>query len=157
MTEEAKKIMAARVTQANRSELIVCLYDLIEISMKEAEELLAQGDRDGFKRELYRAQRSLRELTATLDMQYEISKQLMPLYLYANRLMIDALRTYKSDQFGDIRKVLGPLGDAFRGVAKEDSSPALMEHTQQIYAGLTYGRGTLNETMMSGNSRGYQA
>jgi len=157
MDEELKKALAARVAQANPSELVVILYDMIDISMEEAETLLESGNRDGFKRELSRAQKSLRELTVTLDMQYDISKQLMPLYLYANRCMIDSLRTFNTVLFADIRAVLKPLGDAFRTIAEQDFSPPVMQHTQQVYAGLTYGPGALNETLVSGASRGYKA
>lgn len=157
MKEETAKVFTTRITQANKSELVVIMYDIMLASMEEAEDFLLQGDKTGFQRELSRAQRTLRELTATLDMQYEISRQLMPLYLYANRRMIDALRRKDAGPLADVRLVLGPLGKAFSEVAKQDHSPALMEHTQQLYAGLTYGKGTLNETIVSGTSRGYRA
>lgn len=157
MKEETKKVFAARISQANRSELVVIMYDIIFASMEEAEEYLGEDDAESFGRELSRAQKTLRELIATLDMQYDISKQLMPLYLYANRRMIDAMRTKRAEPLADVRLVLKPLGKAFSEVAAQDSSPALMEHTQQLYAGLTYGRGRLNETLLSGSSRGYQA
>lgn len=157
MKEEKTKIFTARVSQANRSELVVIMYDIIFASMDEAREALEQGDEEGFQRELSRAQKMLRELIATLDMQYDISRQLMPLYLYANHRMIDALRKKDTEPLKDVDIVLKPLGRAFEEVAKQDDSPALMEHTQQLYAGLTYGRGTLNETLLSGSSRGYKA
>lgn len=157
MQEEKTKIFATRVSQANKSELVVIMYDIIFTSIDEAEGALEQGDEESFKRELSRAQKMLRELIATLDMQYDISKQLMPLYLYANRCIVDVLRTKKTEALKDAEAVLRPLGQAFAEVAKKDNSPALMEHTQQLYAGLTYGKGTLNETVVSGTSRGYKA
>lgn len=157
VNEEKKKTFAARVSQANKSELVVIMYDIIFTSIEEARNALSQGSREEFKRELSRAQKLLRELIATLDMQYDISKELMPLYLYANHCMIDSLRTGDSTPLKDVEMVLKPLREAFSEVAKQDTSPALMEHTQQLYAGLTYGKGTLNETLLSGNSRGYKA
>lgn len=157
MNEEKKKTFAARVSQANRSELVVIMYDIIFDSIDEARNALSQGSKEEFKRELSRAQKLLRELIATLDMQYDISKELMPLYLYANRCIIDSLRTMNVESLENAEIVLKPLGEAFFEVAKQDTSPSLMEHTQQLYAGLTYGKGTLNETLLSGNSRGYKA
>ena len=46
--------------------------------------------------------------------------------------------------------------ESFEQVAKQDTSGAVMANTQQIYAGLTYGKGTLNEVSMSldGNTYG---
>ena len=157
MKEETTRVFTARISQANKSELVAIMYDMIAASMDEAREYLAGGDTEGFKRELSRAQKTLRELIATLDMQYDISKELMPLYLYANRRMIDSLRTKDATPLKDAEIVLKPLGKAFAEVAKQDDSPALMQHTQQLYAGLTYGRGTLNETLLSDSSRGYKA
>ena len=75
----------------------------------------------------------------------------------ANRCIIDSLRTMNVEPLENAEIVLKPLGEAFSEVAKQDTSPSLMEHTQQLYAGLTYGKGTLNETLLSGNSRGYKA
>ena len=47
----------------------------------------------------------------------------------------------------------------FKEVAKQDDSEAVMKNVQTIYAGLTYGRGTLNETIDSGAdaNRGFEA
>lgn len=48
---------------------------------------------------------------------------------------------------------------SFKEVAKQDDSEAVMKNVQTIYAGLTYGRGTLNETIDSGAdaNRGFEA
>ena len=157
MKEETMKIFTARISEANRSGLVVIMYDIIFASIEEAEEFLKAGDKDGFHREVSRAQKTLRELMATLDMQYEISRQLMSLYIYANRFIIDALRLKSAEPLSEALRVLKPLGKSFEGVAEQDKSLPVMEHTQHLYAGLTYGRGTLNETILSGNSRGYKA
>ena len=55
--------------------------------------------------------------------------------------------------------VMNTLYIGFEGVAKEDNSPPLMENTQQLYAGLTYGKGSLNETYIDPkeHSRGFKA
>ena len=42
-------------------------------------------------------------------------------------------------------EVIRGLMESFEQVAKEDHSGPVMEHSQQLYAGLTYGKGTLNE------------
>jgi flagellar protein FliS len=157
MKEETAKVFTARIAQANKSELVVILYDIILASLEEAETFWKERNEEAFERELSRAQKGLRELIATLDMQYDISRQLMPLYLYANRQLIDAMRRKRPEPLKEAELVLKPLGKSFREVAKQDNSPALMEHTQQVYAGLTYGRGTLNETVLSGQSRGFKA
>ena len=61
--------------------------------------------------------------------------------------------------FDEINKVMESLHSAFAEVAKQDTSGAVMQNTQQVYAGLTYGKGRLNEVFMNGNeqSRGFMA
>jgi len=49
--------------------------------------------------------------------------------------------------------VLKKLLIGFEGVSKEDHSGPMMRNTQQLYAGLTYGKGKLNETYIDLNSR----
>ena len=39
----------------------------------------------------------------------------------------------------------------YKKVSEEDTSGPVMKNTQQVYAGLTYGRGTLNEMYVNGN------
>ena len=53
----------------------------------------------------------------------------------------------------------GGLLESFEEVARQDESGPVMENTQQIYAGLTYGKDSLNEVFLQGdeNSRGFRA
>jgi flagellar protein FliS len=59
----------------------------------------------------------------------------------------------------DAEEVLQILMKGFEGIVKEDKSGPVMQNTGQIYAGLTYGRGVLNETYVDPNqfSRGFKA
>ena len=43
---------------------------------------------------------------------------------------------------------MGKLCKAFEEVAKHDTSKSVVQNSQQVYAGLTYGKGTLNEVFM---------
>ena len=50
------------------------------------------------------------------------------------------------------------LGDAFEQLAEQDKSKPLMGNTQKVIAGITYGKGTLNESLMGNQaSRGFWA
>ena len=54
---------------------------------------------------------------------------------------------------------MGGLHESFEKIAQEDTSETVMKNSQQVYAGLTYGKGTLNEVFMNPNeaSRGFKA
>jgi len=59
----------------------------------------------------------------------------------------------KPDSLESAVSVLQKLLTGFEGVSKEDTSGPMMRNTQQLYAGLTYGKGTLNETYIDPNDR----
>ncbi len=157
MKKEAIHAFTARVTQASRSELTVILYEMILTELSEAEEAFEQGDLQGYERELKRAQKYVSELMATLDYKYAISYDLMSLYLYVNKRIITAIMKRNPDPIDSAKSVLKKLLVGFEGVSKEDKSGPMMRNTQKVYAGLTYGRGTLNETFHdpSTKSRGF--
>ena len=54
-----------------------------------------------------------------------------------------------------VEKTLEHAG--FTEAAKSDASAPLMQNVQKVYAGMTYGRSTLNENLMNDNNRGFLA
>jgi flagellar protein FliS len=52
-------------------------------------------------------------------------------------------------------RVVRGLMSSFQEVAKQDDSGPVMENTQQVYAGLTYGKGSLNEVALN-TDRGFR-
>lgn len=160
MKAESVKIYTRRITSANKSEIIVIMYDIIEENLTLAEEALNKGDKVTFKNELKQAVSFVKELLVSLDMSYEISKNLASLYIYVSRCLNFALVSGKKEEIEAAEKVLRKLGDSFREVAKTDESKPVMENTQRVYAGITYGRGLdLDETLVAPamESRGFRA
>jgi len=159
MKKEAIQAFTARATQASRSELIVILYEMILTEINEAKEAYLQEDIATFDKELKRAQKFVNELTVTLDYQYTVSLDLASLYLYINKRIITAIIKRNPVSLDSAESVLKKLLIGFEGVSKEDKSGPMMRNTQQLYAGLTYGKGKLNETYIdpSNGSRGFIA
>ena len=160
MTAESVKIFTRRITSANKSEIIVIIYDIIEENLALAKKALAEGDRETYRNEIKQAISFVKELLVSLDMNYEVSKNLASLYIYVSRCLNFALVSGKKEEIEAAEKVLRKLGDSFREVAKTDESKPVMENTQRVYAGITYGRGLdLDETMVAPamESRGFRA
>lgn len=159
MKRETVQAFTARVTQASKSELIVILYEMILAEIAEAKEAYEKGDQALFERELKKAQKYVNELIVPLDFQYKISYDLISLYLYVNKRIITAVMKRNPVSLDSAETVLKKLLVGFEGVSKEDKSGPMMSNTQQLYAGLTYGKGKLNETYIDpGNrSRGFIA
>jgi flagellar protein fliS len=157
---ESVKIFTRRITSANKSEIIVIIYDIIEENLALAKKALAEGDRETYRNEIKQAISFVKELLVSLDMNYEVSKNLASLYIYVSRCLNFALVSGKKEEIEAAEKVLRKLGDSFREVAKTDESKPVMENTQRVYAGITYGRGLdLDETLVAPamESRGFRA
>lgn len=160
MKAESVKIFTRRITSANKSEIIVIIYDIIEENLALAKKALAEGDRETYRNEIKQAISFVKELLVSLDMNYEVSKNLASLYIYVSRCLNFALVSGKKEEIEAAEKVLRKLGDSFREVAKIDESKPVMENTQRVYAGITYGRGLdLDETLVAPamESRGFRA
>ena len=160
MKAESVKIFTRRITSANKSEIIIIIYDIIEENLALAKEALAEGDKETYKNELKQAVSFVKELLVSLDMNYEVSKNLASLYIYVSRCLNFALVSGKKEEIENAEKVLRKLGDSFREVAITDKSAPVMENTQRVYAGITYGKSlSLDETLLgpSSESRGFRA
>ena len=160
MKAESVKIFTRRITSANKSEIIVIIYDIIEENLALAKKALAEGDVETHRNEIKQAISFVKELLVSLDMNYEVSKNLASLYIYVSRCLNFALVSGKKEEIEAAEKVLRKLGDSFREVAKTDESKPVMENPQRIYAGITYGRGLdLDETLVAPamESRGFRA
>ena len=88
-----------------------------------------------------------------------ISHYLRQLYVFAYRELCQGIANRDPEQLNHATDIFEALLPSFKEVAKQDDSEAVMKNVQTIYAGLTYGRGTLNETIDSGAdaNRGFEA
>lgn len=153
MKKEDIQIFTTRVTQASKSELVVILYEMLLTEIKEAKEAYGLGNITVFDKELKRAQKYVSELIATLDYKYPLSYDLMSLYLYVSKRIVTAIIKRNPISLDSAEVVLNKLLIGFEGVSKMDTSGPMMHNTQQVFAGLTYGKGKLNETYLDPNNR----
>ena len=159
MNNEDLKTFTTRITQANGSELVVIVYEIIMKDIESAKEAFNAQDHTKFTRDVNHAIKFVNELINTLDFGYPIAYDLMQLYLYCNKQLIQSNLKNEIESLERASKVLTSLLKGFIEVAKQDEREPLMSNTQQVYAGLTYGRGSLNEMYVDPNqaSRGFRA
>lgn len=158
MQKDKLQQYTARITQANPSQLVVITYELIIDSLEEAA-VLCGRDEKGFKGEINRARKLIHNLMSSLDLKLHISHELLRLYQFADKQLVDASRKGCTEELDGVKKVIESLKKGFEGVAKEDTSGPVMSNTQQLYAGLTYGKKDLNEVFVNVNeeNRGFKA
>ena len=161
ITMERDKIQefTLRVTQASKTSLVVILYDIILSDIKQAHRYFEEGDISLYVHELKHATKCINELMATLDYKISMSHDLLSLYSYVNKTLISAQMKKEPSLLKAVVLVIEKLKFAFEEISKQDESGPVMENTHQVYAGLTYGRGTLNESYLStyDQNRGFKA
>lgn len=158
MTKELKQQFTLKITQANKTQLIVILYEMLLSYLEEAQEAHKNADRAGFREAIRKARGCLKELTASLHFEYEPAMNLLQLYLYANREMAMADIRNSMEELEHVRMIITKLHAAYQEISSQDTSEPVMANIQTVYAGLTYGKNDLTENLADqGSNRGFRA
>jgi len=153
MTDETRKDFTLRISQANKSELVVILYEMCLAYLEDAME--GKNEKRKFREAIKKARGCVNELMQTLNFEYELSYHLLRLYVYVNKEMAGADVRGDAEPLEECRKIITTLMEAYREVGKTDTSGPVMENTQAVYAGLTYGKGELTESLAHQGNRGF--
>ena len=158
MTKECKQQFTLRITQANKTEMIVILYEMVLTYLSDAEEAFKKGEIAAFREALRKTRGCIGELLASLNLEYELAARLLSLYLYCNRELVKADIRKESEPLTHVRSVIEKLLAAYRELAGQDTSGPVMQNSQTVYTGLTYGKNKLSEDMTEESAnRGFRA
>ena len=155
MTKDRIQEYTLKITNASPTGIIVILYDLAIEYIEEAKKSLNESDHENAKIQCTNAGRVLGDLISSLDFSYGISFPLFRIYEYVSKEVSMAVIKNDGSNLGECVRLLLSLKDSFEQVAKQDTSGPAMNNTETVYAGLTYGKGTLNESTAVSSKRGY--
>ena len=85
MTGEKKREYTLRIAQANKSQMVVIIYEMLKDYIEDARECLGEADAEGFHESIRRCTGCVRELTSSINMESDVSTNLMSLYIYCMR------------------------------------------------------------------------
>lgn len=156
MTKEQMQDFTRRVTQANRSGLVLIKYEMLFVYFDDIESAFGK-DKEALKHALRNADAVLKSFQSTLDFKYGMSAQLYSLYDFHRRQLAKVLMRNSLEDLSQSRVMLQSLYEAFKEAAKQDTSAPLMQNAQQVYAGYTYGKRDVNENCHIDSSRGFFA
>lgn len=155
MTSELKQDFTLRISQANSTELVVILYEMLLCYLEEGKSAILNQDDQALLESINKARGCMNELIGSVNTSYEIGGNLAKLYFYCIRRLANCQYNKKAEGLEDIRKVIEPLCGAYRELAKQNTAGPVMGNSQSVYAGLTYGRNTLTENLAdAGSNRG---
>lgn len=159
MNDAMIKDFQNKIVNAGKADLLLINYEMLFVVLEEAVQAADSSCKDEFNKSLVQANKLLRELSDNLDFRYDISKDLMALYIFVSKQLIDASITFNKEPILSAKRVLDNLYKGWvEASRKEQSDKPIVKNGQKVYAGLTYGKGTLNEMIYDGtSSRGFRA
>lgn len=152
-----KQKYVTKVSSASPLKLVVINFEIIFDYLEESEKTIYNEKE--FQFNILKARQFLTELRVSLDMQYEISSYLLTLYIYVDRQLAKFLFSKDLNHLNDAKNILKTIMTGFEAIEDEEKDKSsLMENTETVYAGLTYGRdGKLEEFVDIKHNRGYKA
>lgn len=156
MTADLIKNYTLRISTANRTQIIVIVYELADVYLEEALKNIQDKDMTSYVDNCHHAMKCISHLMNALDDNYDLSDTLLSLYVYMNKEISMAAARYDEKRLMKVKEQIKSLSEAFSEVAKADASSPIMGNAQSVYAGLTYGKDSLNESIYDeGARRGY--
>ena len=158
MTTEKKQTFTRRITQANRSQLVVIVYEMLLVYLEDAMNAYEEDKKEDFRENLRMARECIGQMRTSLNFDYNISRNLFAIYCFADREIAKDMYSLKKENLDVIKIIFTKLHDAYYVVSTKDESGPLMDNIQTVYAGLTYSKSDLNEDFMNYDiKRGYLA
>ncbi len=149
-----------KIINAEKSDLLLINYEMLFVTLEDAIASADEDREDAFNRSMVQATRLLRELSDNLDFKFDIAKDLMAIYIYVSKQLIDASITFNKEPILSAKNVLKTLYKGWLEASTKElrNNKPMVANGQKVYAGLTYGKSSLNEMVYDGtHSRGFRA
>lgn len=152
MTEQ--ETLAQKVANASEAELVVMLLEGLLNRFDDGIAAVEAGEPVKLKTSVDKVRAILAELLATLWGDSEVAISTRQIYIYLNKLVTDAGNRSVKEPLEEAKRVLKPLLEAWQQVAKNPQPlDAASTKGPSVVAGMTYGKGTLNESILNGGDR----
>ncbi len=156
MTNSVKQEFAARIVAANPSRLVEIIYEIMIIYIQESIDCHETGTRMEFSVQIKKARACLLELEHSIQKEHPLAENFIQLYEYCHEKLTQADARYEVAPLKEVERVITRFRETYEEIAKKDQSDPVMDNAQSIYAGLTYGKNTLNENLSGeGDNRGF--
>jgi len=155
MTKELIQEYTLKITQANKSQMVVIIYEMLEEYIGEARINLSNRNEALFHDSIRKCTGCIRELIASVNENSAIAGNLLSLYVFCIKELAKADVHYSAEELDNVERIINKLHKAFGEVAINDDSAPVMGNTQRVYAGLTYGKESLIVNLNSEGNRGF--
>lgn len=140
MTKEEIQDFTVRVTSANKTEMIVILYDIALTYIKDAVSCLDRENKPQFRIEIGRVRNAIKELMDSVDTSLDLGMRLLQLYIFCSGELTKGYIDYDKDPLYHVMSILKKLRDAYNEKTKLDTSGPVMKNVETVYEGFTYNK-----------------
>ncbi|SNS48071.1 flagellar protein FliS [Anaerovirgula multivorans] len=147
-----KEYLANRIANANPAELVAILYEGLIDTLEDSLDYLRINAYKKLNNSTQKAREILAELLSTLQEDSEVADNLRSVYLYLNQLITEAENKKDIEKLQLAIKVITPIYEGWRELGEREGSQAAVQSSEgpKIVAGMTYGKGQLNDYVVSG-------
>lgn len=158
MTKEQIQEFTLKITQENHSGLILVLCDMEKVYIQDAIACYP-GDRDGYMKNMEMAKRCMNELISCFNRRDGLAARVISILRFIYGKLVNSAVKGQPDDLDRCLEMIDNLRVGFVRLHELDTEGPVMKNTHQVYAGLTYGRGSLNESVqgVDYSSRGFKA
>ncbi|MGN0435348.1 MAG: flagellar protein FliS [Wujia sp.] len=159
MTKEQIKEYTLRTTQANHSGLILVLFDVEKTYLLDGLACYDKDDIECYLRNIELAKKAHNELMASINPRDVLGVRVLAILRFIYSKLVNSSVRRKPDELDRCIAMMDKLRVCFERLHELDDEEPVMKNTHQVYAGLTYGKGVLNESYGNADysTRGFQA
>jgi flagellin-specific chaperone FliS len=152
-----KEAYTYRISQASTAQLVVITMELAESYIKDA--VSAHNDAEEYRLHIDKAKDAVMQLIRGLNFDIPLAQDFYEIYQYLYKLLTEAYFGLKTKPAGEALSLIDTLLTGWKEAASVEAAAAtvITEQSPQVYAGLTYGRGGLEEYVAQDESRGFKA
>ncbi|WP_052661550.1 flagellar protein FliS [Clostridium aceticum] len=146
-----KEYLANRVANANEAELVAILYEGLIDTFEDNIDYLRIGAYGKLNTSSQKAREILAELLSTIQGNSQIANNLKSIYVYVNQLITEAEISKDVEKLQLAIKVITPLYEGWKELGEKEGGQGTSTPPQgpKIVAGMTYGKGQLNDYVVN--------
>ncbi|WP_099190168.1 flagellar export chaperone FliS [Tepidibacter mesophilus] len=147
-----KEYLASRVATANDAQLVAIIYEGLIDTFNEC--ITYINEKESLDTLMDKCRDILAELIATLSGDSEVASNYKSLYLYVNNIMTEGYIMKDKSKFEEAVKVMTPLYEGWNELGEKMYMNNIQENKgPKLVAGMTYGKGYVNENVMNNQNR----
>ena len=151
MTAEEMNVYKMRISQAGIAEFTLVMLEMEMQWMQEAVSAYDKGNTEEFLDCVDKAQSTQMELMNVLNKENPVAVDMFSIFAYINKLLIQSKIKREPQELLRCSEMLGKFHQSLQAIAGSDTAGPVMEQSEKVYAGLTYGTHGLVESSMGGH------